>query len=157
MLLRAIQRKIPIPTLLISKCCPKGTTSQDRITGTTTSTGPKVNSRPSALAGPTFTKEVASPLLLKSNLSPSAIGCKMPRAPAYSGPMRCWAAAEILRSNQTVTSTPTTAEISTSSIGKGNQSSLLAPGLTPALSSRLRNPDSRSRVRAGAGAMAPIR
>ena len=149
MLLRAIQRKIPIPTLLISKCCPKGTTSQDRITGTTTSTGPKVNSRPSALAGTTSS--------LKSNLSPSAIGCKMPRAPAYSGPMRCWAAAEILRSNQTVTSTPTTAEISTSSIGKGNQSSLLAPGLTPALSSRLRNPDSRSRVRAGAGAMAPIR
>ena len=147
MLLREIQRNMPTPTLLINRCWPKGTTNQERITGTTTSTGPRLKSSPSALAGITSS--------LNSNLRPSAIGCRMPKAPAYSGPMRCWAAAEILRSNQTVTSTPTTAEISTSSIGRGSQSKRLAAGLRPAVSSRLRKPDSRSSVRAGA--IAPIR
>jgi hypothetical protein len=51
MLLKAIQRKIPIPTLLIKRFCPKGTISQERITGTRTNIGPAVNRIPSALAG----------------------------------------------------------------------------------------------------------
>ena len=56
-----------------------------------------------------------------SNLRPSAIGCSTPKAPAYSGPILCWAAADIFLSNQTVTNTPTTADTKTNNIGKGSQ------------------------------------
>ena len=35
-----------------------------------------------------------------SNLRPSAIGWSTPKAPAYSGPILCWAAADIFLSNQ---------------------------------------------------------
>ena len=66
MLLKAIQRKIPTPTLLISRFWPKGMISQEMITGTTTSTGPRVNSRLSARAGMMSS--------LTSSLRPSARG-----------------------------------------------------------------------------------
>ena len=137
MLLRAIQRNTPTPTLLISRFWPKGTTSQLRITGTSTSTGPRVKSRPSALAGMMSS--------LNSSLRPSAIGCSTPRAPAYSGPIRCCAAAEILRSSQTFTSTPTTAATSTVTIGRGSQSKWASPSLRPKPSSRSRKLVCRSR------------
>jgi len=123
MLLSAIQRKIPTPTLLISRFWPKGTTSQERITGTSTSTGPSVNSRPSARAGITSS--------LNTSLRPSARGWSTPSGPAYSGPMRCCTAAEILRSSQTLTSTPTTAATSTVSIGRGSQIRWASPGVSP--------------------------
>ena len=94
-LLNAIHKNIPIPTLLINKFWPKGTISQERITGTKTNIGPAVNRIESALAGiiSSFT----------SNLRPSAIGWSTPSAPAYSGPILCWAAADIFLSSQTVT------------------------------------------------------
>ena len=52
----------------------------------------------------------------------------MPSGPMNSGPIRCWAAAEIFRSSQTDANTLTVAATSTISIGKGNQSALAAPG-----------------------------
>ena len=54
----------------------------------------------------------------------------------------------VVASSHTVTSTPTTAATSTSSIGRGSQISRLSPGLTPPASSRPRKPDSKSRVNA---------
>ena len=80
-LLKAIHRNIPIPTLLIRRFCPKGTINQERITGTRTNIGPAVKRIPSALAG-----IISS---LTSNLRPSAIGWRSPSAPAYSGPILC--------------------------------------------------------------------
>ena len=70
-----------MPTLLIKRFCPKGTISQDRITGIRTNIGPAVKRIPSALAG-----IISS---LTSNLRPSAIGWRTPSAPAYSGPILC--------------------------------------------------------------------
>ncbi len=45
--------------------------------------------------------------------------------------MRCWAAAEIFRSSQTTTKTPTVAPIIIRNIGRGIQMALAAPAGMP--------------------------
>ena len=77
----------------------------------------------------------------------------MPRAPAYSGPIRCCTAAEILRSSHTFTSTPTTAATNTVSIGRGSQSSRAAPLVNPRPCRASRKLDCRSRPLITVGAL----
>lgn len=60
--------------------------------------GPILNKRVSPLDGRRFS--------LKSNLVPSARAWRIPKGPAYSGPIRCCIPADISLSNQTITSTP---------------------------------------------------
>lgn len=110
-------------TSLMSKFCPKGTMRKDRNTGITTKIGPRVKSPLSALAGTMSS--------LKTSFKPSATGCNTPKGPAYSGPIRCWTAAEILRSSQTTTNTPTVAPMIIRNIGRGIQMALAAPGGMP--------------------------
>jgi hypothetical protein len=68
---------------------------------------------------------------LKINFSPSATGTSKPKGPWNSGPMRCCTAAEIFRSNQVATRTPTVAPISINTIGNGIQMALAVPGGMP--------------------------
>ena len=116
---RVIQRKIPKFTSVMTRFCPKGTIKKDKNTGITTIAGPNVNNQGSDLLGITSS--------LKTNFIPSATGCKTPIGPAYSGPIRCWAAAEIFLSNQTATKTPTVAPTSINPMGKGIHTALAMP------------------------------
>ena len=58
-LLRAIHKNIPIPTLLINRFWPKGTISQDSITGTKTRTGWHTDQPYWPIIGPVITTWIA--------------------------------------------------------------------------------------------------
>nr|QGT35022.1 NADH-plastoquinone oxidoreductase subunit 4 [Torilis scabra] len=94
----AIHKKTPILTSARTRRYPKGITKKLSRIDVTAMDGPILNKRVSPLDGRRFS--------LKSNFVPSAKAWRIPKGPAYSGPIRCCIPADISLSNQTITSTP---------------------------------------------------
>ncbi|KAL3646611.1 hypothetical protein CASFOL_009578 [Castilleja foliolosa] len=89
----------------------------------TATDGPILNKRVSPLDGRRFS--------FQSSFVPSARACRIPKGPAYSGPIRCCIPADISLSNQTITKTPSVIPNTSVKIGPSITDLLSAPMQLP--------------------------